>query len=165
MPEWYIPPICHAHTHTQYTVLCTCCTMVSHAQGFHMPEWSTSPICHIHRVGENRMYTSYMTVYLFGDFPTKNTVCAPYRYGSGQPYIYISHKHKHKHFDAPPRTTCSHYPIKYPLLGSLIIHANVIIFLQLTMRIPANTHSTPFNMLTPFTMLTPYIIYYAYQRA
>jgi hypothetical protein len=29
-----------------------------------------------------------MTV-IFGDFPAKNTVCTPYVYGFGQPYIYV----------------------------------------------------------------------------
>jgi len=29
----------------------------------------------IYRVGQNRTYTPYMTVYLVGGFPAKNTVC------------------------------------------------------------------------------------------
>jgi hypothetical protein len=35
-------------------------------------------------VGQNRIYTPYMTVY--GDFPAKNTVYTPYIYGFGQTY-------------------------------------------------------------------------------
>ena len=45
---------------------------------------------HMDRVGQNRIYIYiYIYVYLhriFGEFQTKNTVCTPYIYGSGQPY-------------------------------------------------------------------------------
>ena len=38
------------------------------------------------RVGQNRIYTLYITIYLV---ISKCTLYAPYIYGSGQPYIYI----------------------------------------------------------------------------
>jgi len=38
----------------------------------------------IPKVGQNRIYTPYMTVHLVISLP-KNTVYAPYIYGSGQP--------------------------------------------------------------------------------
>jgi hypothetical protein len=37
------------------------------------------------RVGHNRIYAPYMTV--FGDFPADNIVYTPHIYGSGQPYL------------------------------------------------------------------------------
>jgi hypothetical protein len=39
------------------------------------------------RVGQNRIYTPYITVYLM--ISCQNTVYTPYIYGSGQPYIYV----------------------------------------------------------------------------
>jgi hypothetical protein len=45
----------------------------------------------IPRVGQNRIYI-YIYVYIhriFGDYQAKNTVCTPYIYGSGQPYVYL----------------------------------------------------------------------------
>ena len=41
---------------------------------------------HICRVGQNRIYTPYMTVYLVISLPKIPYV--PYIYGSGQPYVY-----------------------------------------------------------------------------
>jgi hypothetical protein len=44
---------------------------------------------HIHRVGQNRMYTPYMTVYLAIFLPIiPYTVYTPYIYGSDQPYTF-----------------------------------------------------------------------------
>ena len=45
------------------------------------------------RVGQNRIYVYTYTVFdrISGDFPAKNTVCTPYVYGSGQPYIWCKH--------------------------------------------------------------------------
>jgi len=38
------------------------------------------------RVGQNRIYTYIYTVYMVIS-QAKNTICTPYIYGSGQPYI------------------------------------------------------------------------------
>ena len=57
------------------------------------------------RVGQNRIYTPYITVY-FGDFPTKNTVFAPYIYGSGQPYVYGLGKLRQGDRNTFPVTCC-----------------------------------------------------------
>ena len=46
---------------------------------------------HIYRVGQNRIYTPYMTVYLVLSLPK-----IPYIYGSSQPYIY-THIHTRTH--------------------------------------------------------------------
>jgi len=45
------------------------------------------------RVGQNRIYTPYMTVYLVVSLPNF-TVYTPYIYGSGQPYTCSLGSHK-----------------------------------------------------------------------
>jgi len=43
---------------------------------------------YIYRVGQNSIYTPYMTVYLVISQPKKYIHRTPYIYGSGQPYVY-----------------------------------------------------------------------------
>ena len=43
------------------------------------------------RVGQDRIFTPYMTVYLLCNFPAKNTIYTPCIYGSGQPYLKLNH--------------------------------------------------------------------------
>ena len=76
-------------------VIAWCASWLHHRAHTHiqMPTWPHYR-AHTHiqtstsRVGQNCIYIRIYIRSIFGDFQAKNTVCTPYIYGSGQPYLH-----------------------------------------------------------------------------
>ena len=101
---WDLPAknmFCYLVWERFWPFLCSCCKrlfVLCHVDCFHVKcfhsykgkpvyiGWPAVFIHHICRVGQNRIYTPYMTVYLVISLPKIPYV--PYIYGSGQPYVY-----------------------------------------------------------------------------
>jgi len=71
-------PVVHIRSRSSFSFFLTILSALNLSSRFSASYLTVMPedIC---RVGQNRMYTSYMTYdRMYGDFPAKNTVCTPY---------------------------------------------------------------------------------------